>query len=111
MLQKLTCQKQAFMLPDGLHYLNCAYMSPRSRRVQEAGLSGVRRRSNPATRTADDFFDDVDEIRRLCSDELVWHASGRGPRDGALSTQTCPSLFPTNHRARSPHCPAVYSTI
>ena len=61
----LTCQKSAFTLPGGIHYLNCAYMSPAPRRVQEAGIQGVRRKGNPAAITADDFFDDVDELRRL----------------------------------------------
>lgn len=61
----LACQKSAFTLPDDLHYLNCAYMSPLSRRVEEAGVSGVRRKCMPAEITADDFFDEVDEVRRL----------------------------------------------
>ena len=64
-MTKLACQKAAFTLPDGFHYLNCAYMSPLPRRVQEAGIAGIRRKGMPAEITADDFFDDVDEARRL----------------------------------------------
>ena len=64
-MERLQCQKAAFTLPEGTHYLNCAYMSPASRRVQEAGIAGVRRKGNPAAITADDFFEDVDEVRRL----------------------------------------------
>lgn len=64
-MSRLPCQRDAFTLPDDLHYLNCAYMSPLSLRVQEAGIGGVRRKGNPATITADDFFDDVDKVRRL----------------------------------------------
>ncbi|MDH3297612.1 MAG: aminotransferase class V-fold PLP-dependent enzyme [Gemmatimonadota bacterium] len=64
-MTKLGCQKAAFTLPDGFHYLNCAYMSPLTRRVQEAGIAGIRRKGAPAEITADDFFDDVDEARRL----------------------------------------------
>ena len=30
----LTCQKHLFSLPDDVHYLNCAYMSPLARRVE-----------------------------------------------------------------------------
>lgn len=40
-------------------------MSPAPRRVQEAGIAGVRRKGNPAAITADDFFDDVDLLRAL----------------------------------------------
>ena len=58
----LECQKPAFTLPDGFHYLNCAYMSPLSRRVQEAGVAGVRRKAMPAELTSDDFFDGVDDV-------------------------------------------------
>ncbi len=61
----LECQKAAFTLPDDFHYLNCAYMSPIPRRVQEAGIVGVRRKGMPADITPDDFFDDVDRVRRL----------------------------------------------
>ncbi|MFQ5529089.1 MAG: aminotransferase class V-fold PLP-dependent enzyme, partial [Gemmatimonadota bacterium] len=67
---KIECQRDEFTLPDGCHYLNCAYMSPLSRRVQEAGVAGVRRKGTPADIAADDFFDDVDEARRLFA-ELV----------------------------------------
>ncbi len=61
----LECQKSAFTLPDDIHYLNCAFMSPMPRRVQQAGVAGIRRKGMPADITADDFFDDVDEVRRL----------------------------------------------
>jgi selenocysteine lyase/cysteine desulfurase len=40
-------------------------MSPAPRRVQEAGVEGVRRKGNPGAITADDFFDDVDKLREL----------------------------------------------
>ncbi len=61
----LTCQKELFSLPDGCHYLNCAYMSPLSRRVQEAGVAGVRRKAVPAEIRSEDFFTGCDEVRRL----------------------------------------------
>ncbi|MDH5804225.1 MAG: aminotransferase class V-fold PLP-dependent enzyme [Gemmatimonadota bacterium] len=45
-----------FSLPEGIHYLNCAYQSPLSKRVELAGLEGVRRKSNPAEVTPESFF-------------------------------------------------------
>ncbi|HEX2091129.1 MAG TPA: aminotransferase class V-fold PLP-dependent enzyme [Longimicrobiaceae bacterium] len=60
----LTCKKELFSLPEGLHYLNCAYMGPLSRQVQEAGIEGVRRKGDPTSITAADFFSDPDGVRR-----------------------------------------------
>lgn len=59
------CQKDRFSLPDGCHYLNCAYMSPLSKRVQEAGIAGVRRKAVPARIRQEDFFTGCEEVRRL----------------------------------------------
>ncbi len=61
----LACQRERFSLPEGCHYLNCAYMSPLSKRVQEAGFAGVRRKAVPAEIRADDFFTGCEEVRRL----------------------------------------------
>ncbi len=76
-MTKLACQKSAFSLPDGLHYLNCAYMSPLPLVVQEAGIAGIRRKGVPADITADDFFDDVDEARRLFAQVVHVPDAGR----------------------------------
>ena len=62
---QLTCQRSKFSLPDGSHYLNCAYMSPLSRRVEEAGIRGVRRKAVPFEIRSEDFFNDCNELRRL----------------------------------------------
>lgn len=59
----LDCQKDRFSLPEGLHYLNCAYMSPLSRSVEEAGVEGVRRKRNPAAISPEDFFTESDVAR------------------------------------------------
>lgn len=61
----LRCQKHLFSLPDDLHYVNCAYMSPLSRAVEAAGIAGIRRKCVPSTVTAADFFTDTDEVRAL----------------------------------------------
>lgn len=61
--QMLTCQRDAFSLPRGEHYLNCAYMSPLPRAVEEAGIAGLLRKRNPASITPDSFFTDADRAR------------------------------------------------
>lgn len=61
------CQREAFSLPEDFHYLNCAYMSPLPRAVEEAGIHGMLRKRNPALLEPDDFFRDSQEIRSLFS--------------------------------------------
>jgi selenocysteine lyase/cysteine desulfurase len=63
--EKLTCRKGDFSLPDDRHYLNCAYMAPLSKRVQEAGFAGVRRKAVPFEIRSADFFTDCDRLRWL----------------------------------------------
>ncbi|MGW8267314.1 MAG: aminotransferase class V-fold PLP-dependent enzyme [Longimicrobiales bacterium] len=69
----LECQKDAFSLPEGQHYLNCAYMSPLPRLVEEAGIEGMLRKRNPALLEPADFFRESQEIRTLFSGLI--HAS------------------------------------
>ena len=59
----LSCQKPGFSLPEGLHYLNCAYMGPLSARVEEAGAAGIRRRRDPTAVTPADFFTEARGVR------------------------------------------------
>ncbi len=66
----LSCQRDAFSLPHDLHYLNCAYMSPLPRVVEEAGVVGMVRKRNPASLFQEDFFTESQEARRLFA-ELV----------------------------------------
>lgn len=60
----LTCRADAFSLPDDLHYLNCAYMSPLARAVERAGLEGFRRLRDPTRIEPSDFFGESDDLRR-----------------------------------------------
>ena len=60
----LACQRHRFTLPDGAHYLNCAYMGPLPRVAQEAGSAGIRRKGAPMDITAADFFTESDGARR-----------------------------------------------
>lgn len=59
----LPCQRDLFSLPRDVHYLNCAYMSPLSRAVEEAGVAGVRRKSDPTRISPEDFFTESDRLR------------------------------------------------
>jgi selenocysteine lyase/cysteine desulfurase len=61
----LTCQKHLFSLPEGLHYLNCAYMGPLPKRVEEAGIDGVRRKRDPSSLAPANFFSGADRVRAL----------------------------------------------
>ena len=55
--------KSRFSLPDGLHYLNCAYMAPLSRRVAAAGHAAVERLGAPSRVRTSDFFEPCDQVR------------------------------------------------
>lgn len=59
----LTCQRDRFTIPDGVHYLNGAYMSPLLRAVEEAGIAGIRQKRYPVDVTARDFFNGADAAR------------------------------------------------
>ncbi len=63
-------KKNEFSLPPDHHYLNCAYMSPLSRRVQAAGEAAIRQSAVPATIRSEDFFSGCDRVRRLFA-ELI----------------------------------------
>lgn len=64
---KLACQKFRFALPEGLHYLNCAYMSPLAQVVRAAGIQGIDRRAAPQLIQPSDFFDESHLVRCLFS--------------------------------------------
>ncbi len=61
----IPCQRHLFEIPDDVAYLNCAYMSPLSRSVAEAGMTAVRRKVVPWTVKPEDFFTESEEARGL----------------------------------------------
>ena len=63
----LACQKSRFTLPDGVHYLNCAFMAPLAHAVRTAGIEGIDRRTTPHLISPSDFFEESDQVRRLFS--------------------------------------------
>ncbi len=63
--EPLGCQREAFSLPQGLHYLNCAYMSPLPLAVEKEGFRGIVRKRDPSLLAPEDFFQESEEVRRL----------------------------------------------
>jgi selenocysteine lyase/cysteine desulfurase len=61
-------QRHLFDIPNEVAYFNCAYNSPQLNESQNRLLCGVRAKSHPWERTAQNFFDDAETIRRLSAD-------------------------------------------
>lgn len=61
----LPCQRHRFSLPEDVHYLNSAYISPLPGPVAEAGREAIRRLECPVDLTPADFFRDADRLRAL----------------------------------------------
>jgi selenocysteine lyase/cysteine desulfurase len=76
-MEELTCRRGEFSIPAGVHYLNCAYLGPLPRVVQDAGVAGVLRKGNPSTITTRDFFADSEEVRRLFAELIHARAASR----------------------------------
>ena len=54
-----------FSLPPELHYLNCAFMAPASKRVAAAGRNALERIEAPTRLGITDFFEPSTRVRRL----------------------------------------------
>ena len=61
----LACQRSHFILPTGVHYLNCAFMAPLAQVVRAAGIKGIDRRATPHLIEPADFFKESDQVRHL----------------------------------------------
>ncbi len=61
----LVCQRDAFHLPEGYHYLNCAYMGPLPRAAEEAGVEALRLKRMPTAIVPPDAFWNTDGLREL----------------------------------------------
>lgn len=59
----MTDQKSLFQIPEGIHYLNCAYMSPLLKAVEEAGIYAMQLKRNPIQVSPQDFFTGADKLR------------------------------------------------
>jgi len=60
----LSCKSSKFTLDPKVTYLNCAYMSPMLKRVEKAGLRGLRVKRNPHLITPENFYSDSDLLRK-----------------------------------------------
>lgn len=69
-------QRHLFDIPDDVAYFNCAYYSPQLNASRDALLAGVRAKSQPWRRTAPQFFDDAETLRRLCAGVFGGDADG-----------------------------------
>jgi selenocysteine lyase/cysteine desulfurase len=64
-MNQLSCQKHLFSLPDNVHYLNCATMSPNLRSVEQAGIEGILRKSQPYQLSQERFFEEIPIVKQL----------------------------------------------
>jgi selenocysteine lyase/cysteine desulfurase len=69
-------QRELFEMPEGVAYLNCAYMSPQLRSVREIGERAVARKSRPWEITPADFFEDAEKTRALFAHLVGAEAEG-----------------------------------
>ena len=56
-------QRSKFSLDEKVIYLNCAYMSPQLKTVEEAGIRALQRKNKPNRVTGEHFFRENEEIR------------------------------------------------
>ena len=69
--EPLSCQKGLFELPDDVSYLNCAYMSPLSKKVVAAGEIGILKKTQPYKISTSDFFEPVDNGTQFTTSGVV----------------------------------------
>ncbi len=63
-IPKMNSQKHLYNLDPNITYLNCAYMSPMMKTVEEAGYKGLIRKRQPSEIGAEDFFNQAEELRK-----------------------------------------------
>lgn len=59
----MDCQKHLFSLTDNQHYLNCSFLSPQLKSVEEAGIKSIKNKSRPWETTPYHFFEDSNTLR------------------------------------------------
>src|SRR5262249_29034961 len=72
----LGSQRDLFEIPEGVAYLNCAYMSPLLRAAREAGEGALARKSQPWRITPRDFFAETEVARGLVAELISGEADG-----------------------------------
>jgi len=62
---KISPQRDLFDIPEGVAYLNCAYMAPTLRAARRAAEEALERTSHPWQITPPDYFTGCEEVRSL----------------------------------------------
>jgi len=70
----LRCQKDKFNLPEGIDYIDCAYLSPLMSRVEKTGISAVQAKKSPHEIQPEDFFAPANRLRRKFSELIACDA-------------------------------------
>ena len=60
----MNCQIDKFIIEGNKTYLNCAYMSPMLKTVEEAGIKGLKIKRAPQNILPEDFFSDVNDLKK-----------------------------------------------
>ena len=60
----IPCQKHLFQIPEGITFLNCAYMSPQLQSVSAAGQQSLALKESPWELTSQDFFTTSEKARQ-----------------------------------------------
>ncbi|MDI9356056.1 MAG: aminotransferase class V-fold PLP-dependent enzyme [Chitinophagaceae bacterium] len=68
-------QKHLFQLPEDIHYLNCAYMSPLLRSVEDAGIKGLIKKRNPVDIAPKDFFETAESVKKKAATLINAHTN------------------------------------
>jgi len=63
----IPCQRHLFQIPEGITYLNCAYMSPLMAAAVQAGNAGLARKAQPWNISAQDFFTGSEQLRSIAA--------------------------------------------
>jgi selenocysteine lyase/cysteine desulfurase len=60
----IACQRHLFDIPEGVTWLNCAQHAPATNAVYQAGLRGLERKRHPWTLSAEQYYAEVEALRR-----------------------------------------------
>jgi selenocysteine lyase/cysteine desulfurase len=72
----LPSQRHLFDIPDDIAYFNCAYNSPQLNESRNRLLVGVHSKNHPWERTAQNFFDGAETVRRLAAEVFGGDVNG-----------------------------------
>ena len=63
-MSSLDCQRHLFDIPDDQHYINCAYMSPLLKSIEQVGRDSLVAQKHPYDIGVSDFFEPVTELKQ-----------------------------------------------